>query len=579
MATYLHRARAYAERVTLGQEAAGRLERLACQRFLDDYELRQGHDDFPYRFDEAIGARACRFVDLMPHIKGEWARPVYEDGQLAYATLNMEDWQVFKTINLFGWVHAATGLRRFRRAYEEVARKNAKSTWAAAVLLLLLAADGEPGAQVYSAATTGDQAREVFDVARNMADRKPDFKHRFGVDVGRHDITVATTASGAKPLNAEGTTLDGLNIHGAVVDELHAHKTRALFDVLDSATGARSQPLIIMITTAGSDRSGICYEQRDYTIKVLERTIIDETWFGMIFTIDDGDLWHDPAVWRKSNPNLGVSVKVDDLQAACRKALATPSAQGNFLTKRLNVWVNADSAWMDMIAWDRCANPALTVDQVRHLPCVSGLDLASKVDVAAKVSLFIDEAADKYYLIPTFWLPERAVEQGRNSQYDGWRRAGHINVTDGDVTDFDQIEQAVRDDLADLDLREAAADPWQASQLISHLIDDGAPMVEYRQTVQTMSEPMKELEALVLQGKLEHNGNPAMTWMISNVVCHRDAKDNIYPRKERDENKIDGPVAAIIALGRAMATREASFTTGFVDVSAAPVQTSAGVPA
>jgi phage terminase large subunit-like protein len=573
VATYLERARGYAERVISGAEVAGKLERLACQRFIDDLDVRQGTDEFPYRFDEDAGGRACRFVDLMPHIKGEWAKPVYTDGRLHYAKLNMEDWQVFKTINLFGWVHVKTGLRRFRRAYEEVARKNAKSTWAAAVLLLLLAADGEPGAQVYSAATTGEQAREVFDVARNMADREPEFKARFGVDVGKHDITIASTASGAKPLNAEGSTLDGLNIHAAVVDELHAHKTRALFDVLDSATGARSQPMIIMITTAGSDRSGICYEQRDYTIKVLNRTLIDETWFGMIFTLDEGDAWHDPAVWRKSNPNLGVSVKVDDLEAACRKALATPSAQGNFLTKRMNVWVNADSAWMDMQAWDRCADLSLTVDKVKHLPCVAANDLASKVDVAANVKIFRDEAADLYYLIPTFWLPERAVEQGRNSQYDGWRRGKHLRVTEGEVIDFDQIEDQIRIDQATLDMTECACDPWQATQLIGHMLEEGAPMVEYRQTVQTMSEPMKAFEALVLQGKIIHNGNPMMTWMVSNVVCHRDVKDNIYPRKERDENKIDGAVAAIMAIGRAIANQNDSHTQVFVDLNV--VQTSA----
>ena len=552
MASYLQRARAYAERVVTRAEVAGRFERLTCQRFIDDLDRRQGSDGFPFRFDEAAGARACRFVDLMPHIKGEWAKPVYIDGQISYAKLNMEDWQVFKTINLFGWVHIVSGLRRFRRAYEEVARKNAKSTWAAAVLLLLLAADGEAGAQVYSAATTGEQAREVFDVARNMADREPVFKARFGVDVGKHDITIPSTASGAKPLNAEGSTLDGLNIHGAIVDELHAHKTRALFDVLDSATGARSQPLIVMITTAGSDRSGICYEQRDYTIKVLERTLVDETWFGIIFTLDEGDLWHDPAVWRKANPNYGVSVKPDDMEAACRKALATPSAQGNFLTKRMNIWVNADSAWMDMQAWDRCADRTLTVERVKHLPCVLALDLASKVDVAAEVRVFSDEAAGQYYLIPVFWLPERAIEQGRNSQYDGWRRSGHLQVTDGDVIDFDLIEEQLKSDMAQLQVTEVPFDPWQATQLASHMMDAGAPMVEYRQTVQNMSEPMKMLESLVLQRKITHDGNPMMTWMISNVVCHRDAKDNIYPRKEREENKIDGPVAAIMGLGRSM---------------------------
>jgi len=289
---------------------------------------------------------------------------------------------------------------------------------------------------------------------------------------------------------------------------------------------------------------------------VLDGVIEDDTWLGLIFTIDEDDLWHDPKVWRKANPNLGISVKLDDMEAASRKALAQPSAQGNFLTKRLNVWVNADSAWMDMQAWDRCADRTLTADKVAQLPVICALDLASKVDVAAKINIHYDAEADHYYLLPTFWLPERAVEQGRNSQYDGWRRAGHLRVTDGEVTDYDQIEDAIRADVCTLQVQEVPYDPWQATQLASHLLEEGAPMVEYRQTVQNMSEPMKQLEALVLQRKLTHNGNPAMTWMMSNVVCHRDAKDNIYPRKERDENKIDGPVAAIMALGRWIAGRE-----------------------
>lgn len=555
MSSYAERARAYAQRVVSGGEVAGRYEKLACQRFIDDL-ARQGSTAFPYRFDDAAGARCCRFLELLPHIKGQWARPVYVDGRLCYAKLKLEDWQVFIVMNVIGWLHIATGLRRFRRVYEEVARKNAKSTLAAGLLLFCLLADAEPGAQVYSAATTGDQARLVFDDARNMALREPELIARFSVTVGMHDITVPNTASSAKPLNAEGSTLDGLNIHAAIVDELHAHKTRAVYDVLDTATGARSQPLIVMITTAGSDRSGICYEQRDYTVKVLDRVIEDESWFGIIFTLDEGDLWHDPAVWRKANPNYGVSVLEADMEAACRKALAMPSAQGNFVTKRMNIWVNADSAWLDMQAWDRCADRDLTIDSMRNgkrigdLPCWSGLDLASKVDVAAKVNVFHDVDADHYYLIPAFWLPERAVEQGRNSQYDGWRRSGHLQVTDGEVIDFDLIEEEIRADVRTLQVQEIPFDPWQATMLASHLIADGAPMVEYRQTVQNMSEPMKTFEALVLQRKLTHNGNPMLTWMVSNVVCHRDVKDNIYPRKEREENKIDGPVAALMALGR-----------------------------
>jgi phage terminase large subunit-like protein len=576
MPSYYDRAVAYARRVVSREETAGRFERLACERFLADLE-RQGTPDFPYVLDDAAptagkrsrGARACEFLELLPHIKGQWARPEYRDGRLQYTKLKLEDWQVFIVLNVFGWLHRETGLRRFRRVYEEVARKNAKSTLAAGLLLFCLAADAEPGAQVFSAATTGDQARLVFDDARQMALREPEFVARFGVSVAMHDITVPGTASSAKPLNAEGSTLDGLNIHAAIVDELHAHKTRAVYDVLDTATGARSQPLIVMITTAGSDRSGICYEQRDYTVKVLERTIVDENWFGVVYTLDDGDLWHDPATWRKANPNFGVSVLPDDMQAACRKAQAQPSALNNFLTKRLNVWVNADSAWMDMRAWDKAGDKTLRVARVAQLPCVSALDLASKVDVAAQVLLFHDDQADHYYLIPRFWLPRRAIDQGRNSQYDGWARAGHLQVTDGEVIDFDQIEDALRNDMVELNVTEMPFDPWQATQLASHMLSEGAPMVEYRQTVQNMSEPMKLFESLVLQGKLTHDGNPMMTWMVSNVVCHRDVKDNIYPRKERDENKIDGPVAAIMAIGRIVANQPPesdSIEQGFVSL-------------
>lgn len=556
--TYYQRSIDYARRVAAGEELAGLFERLACTRFLADLD-RQGTPDFPYVIDEQAGTRECRFLELLPHIKGEWAKPEYVDGQFRYATLILEDWQIFIEFQLFAWVHSETRLRRFRRSYEEIARKNAKSTRLSGRLLYLSFGDGEPGAHCYSAATTGEQAREVFDVSRNMALRCPSLLKRWGIDVGKHDITSATTASSYRPLNAEGSTLDGLNVHGAGVDEVHAHKTRAVWDVIETATGARSQPLVSAITTAGSDRSGICYELRTYTIKVLKGEVQDETWFGVIFTLDDGDDWRDPAMWRKANPNLGISVKIDDMEAACRKAQAMPSAVGNFLTKRLNVWVNADSAWMDMAAWDRCANPTLTLADIAHLPCWVPLDLASKVDIAAAPVLAHDEQAGRYYLVSRsrFWLPERAVENGTNSQYAGWVRSGWLIATPGEVTDYDMIEDQLRADAGLLtELREIPYDPFQATQLSGHMLAEGLPMVEMRATVLNLSEPMKQLEALVLQGpeKFQHDDSPAMNWMISNVVCHRDAKDNIYPRKERVEAKIDGPVATIMGLGRAMAT-------------------------
>ncbi len=564
--TFFARVQTYAHAVIAGEIVAGLFERLACQRFMRDLE-RQGTDAFPYVIDEALGCRACAFQELLPHIKGDWARPTWVNGEPVYPTIKLDDWQVFVEFQLFGWVHRATRKRRFRRSYEEIARKNAKSTRAAGRLLYLLVADGEPGAHCYNAATTGKQAREVFDVARNMALRARGFIERFGVQVGMHALSVEETASALEPLNAEGSTLDGLNVHGGVADEVHAHKKRDLWDVLDTATGARSQPLLSAITTAGSNRAGICYELRDRTIKVLKGIMVDETWFGIIYTIDDGDDWRDPAVWRKANPNLGVSVYEDDLAAACNGAIHVPSAQANFLTKRLNVWVSSDSAWMDMLAWDRCADHSLTIEKVKHLPCWRPLDLASKVDVAAAPYLFYDEDADHYYLISRFWLPERAVQIGTNSQYDGWHRSGHLIVTDGESIDFDLIEADLRGDMVNLDMQEFPYDPWQATQLATRLLGEGAPMVEYRQTVMNMSEPMKALEALVLSGRLTHDGNPVMSWMVSNVVCHTDAKDNVYPRKERVEQKIDGPVATIMGIGRIIAGRQSNtIDQGFVQL-------------
>lgn len=549
--SYFERIVGYAQRVAAGLEVAGRLERLACQRFLRDME-RAGTDAFPYVLDRALGARACRFVELLPHIKGEWAKPVYIEGKLSYAKLRLEDWQVFVEFQLFGWKHRDTGLRRFRRSYEEVARKNAKSTRAAARQLYMLAADGEPGAQCYSVATTGQQAREVFDTARDMALREPEFLARFGVEVGKHDITIPRTSSSSKPLNAEGSTLDGLNIHFTVVDELHAHKTRAVWDVIDSATGARSQPLISAITTAGSNRSGICYELRDYTIKVLEGVCEDATWFGIVYTIDEGDSWHDPRVWRKANPNLGISVKLDDLEAACRKAVAQTSAVNNFLTKHLNVWVSGSSAWMDMLGWDRCGQPGLQMAEFEGEECWIGMDLAEKSDFAALVLIF--RRGEDWYFFPRLYLNESAVEQSGNAHLQGWARSGHVVMTDGNVTDFDVIADDLRSYCRRFRVREIPFDPKLSMYFASKLVQEGLPLVEIRQAPIFYTQPLIQVENLVLEGKLHFDGNPVFTWMVSNVEVSVSKFTGLrHPTKSREENKIDGPVALFMALGRAMA--------------------------
>lgn len=558
---YVQAAHAYANAVVHGDIVACKWVRAAAQRHLDDLARSDADPDWPWRFDTDRASRPCDFIEMLSHIKGKWARE--------RRRITLEPWQVFIVAVCFGWVHRVSGLRRFTEAYVEVARKNAKSTVTAGLCLFMLAADGEAGAEVYTAATTRDQARIVFDDAKAMAQREPDMREYLGIDVLQHAVIVEDTASKLVPLAAEGSTLDGLNIHFASVDELHAHKTRAVYDVLDTARGSREQPLLWCITTAGSDRAGICYERRTHITKILDRVLDDDRQFGIIYTLDEGDDWQDEATWIKANPNYGVSVFPDVLRTACRKAQAMPSALANFLTKHLNVWVNADAAWMDMAAWQRCGDPTLTLHSaaaghlkpgeaalirkhVFQLRAVAGLDLASKVDIAAAPLVLHDPEADHYYLITRgrFWLPERAIEIGANSQYGGWAAQGFIVATDGEVTDYDRIEDQIRADKAVLEQYECAFDPWQATHLSNHMLEEGVQMIEVRQTVANLSEPMKQLQALVLQGKLTHDANPAMDWMMSNVVCHYDAKDNIYPRKERPENKIDGPVGAITALSR-----------------------------
>lgn len=527
----------YAERVAAGEVPACKWVRLACERHLRDVE-NQGSEGFPFVWDEDRAADVCDFIELQYHIKGEWAR--------RKERIKLEPWQQFVLCSAFGWVHQDTGLRRFRTVYIEVPRKNAKSTLSSAVGLYGLAADGEAGAEVYSAATTRDQARIVFQDAQNMARRNKEMCVALGINVGAHNIHVLATASKFEALSAEANSLDGLNPHLPIIDELHAHKTRSVYDVLESATGAREQSLLWLITTAGSDRSGVCYEVRTYVSKILDRVTEDETFFGVIWTIDDGDDWTEPASWEKANPNWNVSVKPDDMARLARKAMETPSAVNNFLTKRLNVWVNADVAWMDMRAWDRCSDPALRLEDFEGEPVIVGIDLASRVDIAALRLVFHREG--EFYAFGRYYLPEETIETSTNSQYSGWVRMGKLVPTPGNIIDFGYIEDDLRDLSGRFEIKHVAFDPFQATQFSTRMMAEGFPMVEVGATVKNFSEPMKQMEALVLAGKYHHDGDPVQTWMVSNVVAHMDAKDNIYPRKERVENKIDGVVSDLMAL-------------------------------
>lgn len=540
---HCEKAHTYARSVIAGEIPACKWVKAATRRHLGDLE-RQHEKTYPFRFDESLGGRVCRFIEQLPHIKGPKAG----------TNILLEPWQCFILVCVFGWIRKDTGKRRFRRVYIEVPRGNAKSTLSSGVGLYCLTADGEGGAEVYSAATTRDQARIVFSVAQQMVRKRPQMMATLGAESHAHAISVIKSASKFEALSAEGNSLDGLNIHVAIVDELHAHKTREVYDVLETGTGKREQSLLWTITTAGSNRAGICYEVRTYLTKLLDGVFEDDSFFGIIYTIDDADEWTDPASWVKANPNWSISVMPEVVAQLAQKAMQMPAAQNNFKTKHLNNWVNADTAWMDMRAWDRCADTSLSIDSFIGKDCLIGLDLASKTDIAAKIRLFYEDRDGErhYFVFGTYYLPEVAVSDGRNSQYSGWEIEGRVVTTPGDVLDFDIVKSELLDDSSRFGVREIAYDPWQATQLAQQLQAEGATMVEYRNTVANFSAPMKEVDALVRSGRLHHDGDPVLGWMVSNVVCHVDAKENIYPRKERPENKIDGVVALITALGRAM---------------------------
>ena len=542
MRDYVAIARRYAEDVRDGLTPACRYVQLACERHLADLDA-QDADGFAYRFDEAKAVAVCRFIELMPHTKGKWAR----SGDL----LRLEPWQVFNTAVVFGWVHADTGLRRFRTAYIEVPRKNGKSAWSSAIGLYMLAADGEHGAEVYSGATTEKQAKIVFEAARKMARQTDAYRDAFGVEVMASNLSIPE--DGSKFEAVIGKPGDGASPSCAIVDEFHEHQTDDLFETMETGMGAREQPLMWVITTAGSDTAGPCYALRSDVIRTLEGTTPNEYLYGAIYTLDEDDDWTTEAALRKANPNYDVSVSGDFLKAQVRDAVNSSRRQNVVKTKHLNKWVQAREGWMNMEAWNAQAD-APPLAEFESEACWLGLDLASKVDIASAVKLFKRdvEGEDHYYLFGRHYLPETRIEDPDKRHYQGWVHDGHLVATDGDIIDHDRIQEDLEGDAAAFRIVRLGYDPYNATQLAVNLERSGIDTLEIRQTVSFLSDPMKWIEALTLAGRLHHDGNPCMSWMVSNVVCRVDANDNVFPRKERAENKIDGAVAAIIALCVAM---------------------------
>lgn len=545
----------YARAVVAGEIIACKWHRLACERHLADL-ARAESGDWRYAWNPELidtagktyrpAERICKFAGLMPHIKGDWAAR----GE----SIVLKDWEIFVLSSIFGWIDRDTGKRRFRVADLFVPRKNAKSTLASIIGLYMLGPDGEFGAEVYSGATSQDQAMEVFRPALLMARATPGYRSAYGVQPNASNLSVIETNSKFEPVI--GKPGDGASPSCAIVDEYHEHKTPELYDTMQTGMGARSQPLMLVITTSGSDISGPCYQHQVELQKILEGVIENEQRFGIIFGIDEGDDWTSEDALRKANPNFGVSVDAEFLRIQQRDAIADPRKQNVFKTKHLNVWVAAASPWINLHAFQAAGDTSLSLEQFRGERCIVGLDLASKQDIASAVYVFdrTDEKSRKhYYVVCRNYVPQSAVDKPENAHYQAWVNAGHLIATPGNMIDLEHIQEDIFAASDTVVIGEIAKDPWGGQQLGANLAAEGFEVVDIPQQVRYLSDPMKEIQALTDDGRFHHDGNPVLVWMFSNVEVQADRNDNIFPRKLRQENKIDGAVATIIAMSRALA--------------------------
>jgi phage terminase large subunit-like protein len=530
---------AYADRIANRPDLASFHARLAAERFLRDLdEARHGSR---WVFRPELADRAMLFAQQMPNIKGpEAGKP-----------LRLMDWQKFVYANLFGFVDRAAGIRRFQRAAVFVPRGNGKTTISAPLALYLTFLVGEGGAEGYAAAVTRDQARILFEVAQNMVRRSPRMREEWGIGVKTHSIYQDATASSFMPISSDAKSLDGKSVQIAVCDEIASHRTSEVYDALLTALAKREQSLLLSISTATGNTSGIGKQIWDYGLRVLQKGQDDDRLFAVIYSIDDNDDPWSEETWIKANPGWGQSVQPDAIRAIMRQARNNPAQESAAKTRHLNIWVGADEALFSLRAWHACANREIQLADYMFRPCHIGLDLASRTDLAA-LALVLPEQDDHYTVFVKCFTNEAAVMEARNPSYPAWAAEGDLVVTPGDETDFGWIEDEILRLCRDFRVESVAYDPWAATQLAQRLSDQGVPMVEFRSSTQNFSEPTKELDAAMRAHRLEHDGNGVLTWCIGNVVGREDARSNVYPKKARPENKIDAAIAVIMAMARCM---------------------------
>lgn len=567
-----HPAEKYASDVIAGRIIACKQVKLACRRHKDDLKHAKERGLW---FDKEAAQHVLDFFSLLKHSKGEWTgQPVI-----------LEPWEQFILWCTFGWkrdysdrwlekmpgglVEDSRGTRRFRTLYLEVGRKNGKSTLAAGIVLYMLTADREGGAEVYCAATKKDQALITFDEAVRMRNQSPAIAKR--TRSFKHNLHIEHSASKCQPLGADEDTMDGLNAHCAVVDELHAHKTSGVWDKLRTSMGARRQPLMVAITTAGNDRASFCREMHDKAESVLSGRASQrdaDTMFCIIYNLDEQDLkgkgiWNEKN-WLKANPNLGVSKKWSYMRDNASDARLRPSALNPFKQLDLNIWVSSSSAWITNDDWDKCAGPvdALEFDELLlGRICYVALDLASVSDVAAVIYDFppVDEN-DRHWWLCRFFVPEDTVikrSQSEGIHYDEWVEQGYMIATPGNVIDYDYIIEQIRLDHEAFRVLAGAYDRFGAANIAQKIQDDiGIPVAQMGQGFLSMSAPMKEVERRVLAQEIYHGGQPALAWMVQNVVAANDAAGNIKPDKKKSKEKIDGITAGVMATSLTMVPPE-----------------------
>lgn len=544
MKDYSAIAKRYAENVANDEIPACKWIRLACENHLKDLS-RQKKKDYPFKFDKDKANKKCEFIELFPHTKGKWAA--------RNQPFILEPWQCFFVSCVFGWVKKSTGLRRYRKAFLFVPRKNGKSDLAARIGLAMFAADGEYGAEVYSGATTEKQAYEVFRPARLMALRTDGFKDAFGIDIFKSNISIGENGSRFEPVI--GKPGDGSSPSCAIIDEYHEHDTDEAYDTMETGMGAREQPLMLVITTAGINIAGPCFQLQKQAERVLQGAEQNDEMFALIYTLDKGDEWSDIESIKKANPNYGVSVDSDFLQSRVKDALNNPRKQSIVKTKHCNIWVGAKDAYYNIEDWNACADASLRLEDFEGQRVIIGLDLAHKIDIAA-LEILIPLDDRRYVRFGKYYLPEETVMMRENEHYRGWLKDGWLTVNEGRTTDFNELKEDILDISERFQLEIVCYDPAQATLLVNQLDNEGIPCVEIKPTVLNFSEPMKELDARMKNLEVLHNGDPVMAWMVSNVTAKMDKKDNVYPNKEQKENKIDGVVAHLMALNRLMADEQ-----------------------